>query len=160
MGKSTYHPFVECYHKAKDGYLWLFPDGIFYGVKKPLLWIPLCKVASWNIVNNGRFKIDLEVNIQDPGLSDSAETLKLRFDLIDAIEADPITEFMEQQCPKNVQCVTNSITVKSSQQFESILSMKLPSHGEVSDDDPSFEHSDQESSSSGSELSEPDETSE
>ncbi|OUM63367.1 hypothetical protein PIROE2DRAFT_61313 [Piromyces sp. E2] len=50
--KNKSHNFhINCYYKAKEGFLFLLNEGIFYGAKKPSLYFPMNAILSIKVSN-------------------------------------------------------------------------------------------------------------
>ncbi|KAI9190273.1 hypothetical protein H9P43_001706 [Blastocladiella emersonii ATCC 22665] len=96
MGKRAGHAYVECYLRGKDGFLWLLPDGLVFGLKKPFLWIPHARVHALAVVANGRSKVDLQVTAHvEAGEGGDADGKRVvSFDMIDVEDAGPIEAYI------------------------------------------------------------------
>ncbi|ORZ39016.1 hypothetical protein BCR44DRAFT_46818 [Catenaria anguillulae PL171] len=93
MGKRTNHPYLTCYHKGKDGHLWLLTDGLVYGLKKPFLWIPLTNVAAIQLVANGRNKVDVHVHTTT---GSDRVGMVVKFDMVEADEAAGVKAYVDK----------------------------------------------------------------
>ncbi|KAJ3042261.1 hypothetical protein HDV00_007628 [Rhizophlyctis rosea] len=82
------HPFVNCYVKAKEGQLYFLTEGIFFGFKKPIIYIPHEDIEQLNIMNvTGRtFSFIITTS--------KGETHE--FEMIAANEQDIVAAFMER----------------------------------------------------------------
>ncbi|KAJ3371379.1 hypothetical protein GGF31_003302 [Allomyces arbusculus] len=89
-GKPGGYAHLTCHVKGKEGFLWLLPDGLVYGLKKPFLWIPHVRVAAMSIVPNGRAMIDVHVEARTG--ADATKTIM--FDNIAVAEADAVNEYI------------------------------------------------------------------
>ncbi|KNE60465.1 hypothetical protein AMAG_05851 [Allomyces macrogynus ATCC 38327] len=89
-GKPGNFAHLACHVKGKEGFLWLLPDGLVYGLKKPLLWIPHARIAAMSIVPNGRAMIDVHVEARTS--ADATKTIM--FDNIAVAEADAVNEYI------------------------------------------------------------------
>ncbi|PSR92061.1 hypothetical protein BD289DRAFT_197255 [Coniella lustricola] len=76
--KQPYRPneravHIKAFRGSKDGYLFFLPNGILWGYKKPLLFIPLDRLVSFSYTNilQRTFNILLEIDISHaPGFPD------------------------------------------------------------------------------------------
>ena len=48
--KTREKEFIQAYLKNKDGYLYFLQNGIFYGFKKPILYLPKEEIVSMNVL--------------------------------------------------------------------------------------------------------------
>lgn len=104
MAKQSFRPnekavHVKAHRGTKDGFLFFLPNGILWGYKKPLLFIPLDRIAAVSYTNvlQRTFDITIEVDISHapplptadgkPGLGGLAEgelkTEEIEFSMID-----------------------------------------------------------------------------
>ncbi|KAJ3182451.1 hypothetical protein HDU87_008615 [Geranomyces variabilis] len=42
--------YFPCHYKNKEGFMYLLPHGFFYGMKKPILFLPFAEIAAANLV--------------------------------------------------------------------------------------------------------------
>ncbi|KAJ3152224.1 hypothetical protein HDU89_001443 [Geranomyces variabilis] len=46
--------YFPCHYKNKGGYMYLLPHGFFYGMKKPIIFLPFAEIAAANLVQTNR----------------------------------------------------------------------------------------------------------
>lgn len=87
---------VKAFRGSKDGFLFFLPNGILWGYKKPLLFIPLDRVLSLSYTNvlQRTFNIELEVDVSNMPLGDEsgAATETIEFAMIDQEDYQTIDE--------------------------------------------------------------------
>lgn len=82
---------VKAFRGSKDGYLFFLPNGILWGFKKPLLFIPLDRIVaiSYTSVLQRTFNMVVEIDVSHapdlghPGADADAKTEELEFGMID-----------------------------------------------------------------------------
>lgn len=79
---------VKAFRGSKDGYLFFLPNGILWGFKKPLLFIPLDRIVaiSYTSVLQRTFNMVVEIDVShapDLGPDADAKTEELEFAMID-----------------------------------------------------------------------------
>jgi len=113
--KSKTHKFhINCYYKAKEGYLFLLNEGIFYGAKKPSLYFPMGNILSIKVTNVMSRTFNLNIRCrQSPtnaqsssGQGPSSKKLKsegdggeednFEFSMIDSVEFDAIMDYIRK----------------------------------------------------------------
>lgn len=83
--KQPYRPneravHIKAFRGSKDGYLFFLPNGILWGYKKPLLFIPLDRIVSFSYTNilQRTFNILVEIDISHaPGFPDQQGQMPL-----------------------------------------------------------------------------------
>jgi hypothetical protein len=78
-------PHIQCYQKAKEGSLYAMPEGIFFGFKKPLLFIPMHHIKDIGIGSKTTRNFDLDV---------TTTTTKHNFSMIQIEELMPINYYI------------------------------------------------------------------
>ncbi|KAH7412652.1 hypothetical protein BKA64DRAFT_659291 [Cadophora sp. MPI-SDFR-AT-0126] len=72
-GEKAVH--VKAFRGSKDGYLFFLPNGILWGFKKPLLFLPNARIAavSYTSVLQRTFNLAVEIDTSVPGEEESKE---------------------------------------------------------------------------------------
>ncbi|KAI9098688.1 hypothetical protein DFS34DRAFT_85596 [Phlyctochytrium arcticum] len=86
---------VNCYMKAKDGHLYPLSTGIFFGLKKPIVFLPFSKIARMHMfAPTGRhFNLSIQTF---PDADDGADAEEIDFSMIDPEETDGLTNYIEK----------------------------------------------------------------
>ena len=89
-GERAYH--VKAFRGSKEGYLFFLPTGILWGFKKPLLFMPLNRIAavSYTSILQRTFNMVVEVFTHEGG--DPEATEELEFAMIDQEDYGGINE--------------------------------------------------------------------
>lgn len=76
-GEKAVH--VKAFRGSKDGYLFFLPNGILWGFKKPLLFLPHERISavSYTSVLQRTFNLSIEVDMSGPGGEENTEELEL-----------------------------------------------------------------------------------
>ncbi|ORY05875.1 Rtt106-domain-containing protein [Basidiobolus meristosporus CBS 931.73] len=92
---------INCYLKSKEGHLYLLPSGLFFGFKKPLLFLPIHKIDSMNVLGITSRTFDLSITMKpsssDDNPQDEEKGVNYEFSMIDYDEFDPIMGYIDHQ---------------------------------------------------------------
>ncbi|CZR59590.1 related to structure-specific recognition proteins [Phialocephala subalpina] len=93
-GEKAVH--VKAFRGSKDGYLFFLPNGILWGFKKPLLFLPHERIAavSYTSVLQRTFNLSVEVDTTMPGGGESIE--EFEFSMLDQEDFDGIDGFVKR----------------------------------------------------------------
>lgn len=93
-GEKAVH--VKAFRGSKDGYLFFLPNGILWGFKKPLLFLPKTRIAavSYTSVLQRTFNLSVEVDMTVPGGEDSLE--EFEFSMLDQEDFGGIDGFVKR----------------------------------------------------------------
>ncbi|KAI1376000.1 Rtt106-domain-containing protein [Hypoxylon crocopeplum] len=85
---------VKAFRGSKDGFLFFLENGILWGFKKPLLFIPLDKIAAISYTNvlQRTFNIAVEVFTGEIGENGDEETEEIEFAMLDQEDYGGINE--------------------------------------------------------------------
>jgi hypothetical protein len=87
---------VKAFRGSKDGYLFFLPNGILWGFKKPLLFLPHERIAavSYTSVLQRTFNLSVEVDTSVPGGEESQE--EFEFSMLDQEDFAGIDGFVKR----------------------------------------------------------------
>lgn len=87
---------VKAFRGSKDGYLFFLPNGILWGFKKPLLFLPHERISavSYTSVLQRTFNLSVEVDTSGPGGEDKEE--EFEFAMLDQEDFAGIDEFVKR----------------------------------------------------------------
>ncbi|KAH8685529.1 hypothetical protein BGZ60DRAFT_426017 [Tricladium varicosporioides] len=92
--------FVKAFRGSKDGYLFFLPNGILWGFKKPLLFLPHERIAavSYTSVLQRTFNLSVEVDTSSTeGVKDIVESSEeYEFSMLDQLDFDGISEYVKR----------------------------------------------------------------
>lgn len=91
--------FVKAFRGSKDGYLFFLPNGILWGFKKPLLFLPHERLAavSYTSVLQRTFNLSVEVDTSSTeggAVEESSE--EFEFSMLDQQDFDGISEYVKR----------------------------------------------------------------
>jgi hypothetical protein len=88
--------FVKAFRGSKDGYLFFLPNGILWGFKKPLLFLPHERISatSYTSVLQRTFNLSVEVDMTVPGGEESTE--EFEFSMLDQEDFGGIDGFVKR----------------------------------------------------------------
>lgn len=94
---------VVAHRGSKEGYLFFLPTGFVYGFKRPLLYIPLERVASvtYNDILQRTFNLTVTTTTTrretgPPEGSSSSDTVDIEFSMIDIAEHDRVDKYVRK----------------------------------------------------------------
>lgn len=87
---------VKAFRGSKDGHLFFLPNGILWGFKKPLLFLPHGKISSvaYTSVLQRTFNLSIEVDTSKPGGEESTE--EIEFSMLDQEDYGGIDEYIKR----------------------------------------------------------------
>ena len=87
---------VKAFRGSKDGYLFFLPNGILWGFKKPLLFLPHNRTSavSYTSVLQRTFNLSVEVDMSTPGGEEKEE--EFEFSMLDQEDFAGIDEFLKR----------------------------------------------------------------
>ncbi len=93
-GEKAVH--VKAFRGSKDGYLFFLPNGILWGFKKPLLFLPHERMTSvsYTSVLQRTFNLSIEVDVSVPGEEDRSE--EIEFSMLDQEDFAGIGEYVNR----------------------------------------------------------------
>ncbi|KAJ2907163.1 hypothetical protein MKZ38_007678 [Zalerion maritima] len=83
---------VKAFRGSKEGFLFFLDDGIMWGYKKPLLFIPLTSIAAVSYCNVLRTTFNMVVEVFAPGPAGEDNTEEVEFGMIDQADYPGIDE--------------------------------------------------------------------
>ncbi|KAK9470649.1 uncharacterized protein V1510DRAFT_422351 [Dipodascopsis tothii] len=91
--EPEYH--VSCHRGSKEGVLYFFNSGVFFGFKKPLLFFPIDKIEAitYSSITRVTFNLTVAVLVSRPGSSDEHEE-EFEFSMIDQSEFGTIDSYV------------------------------------------------------------------
>lgn len=78
--------YVDCHLKAKDGQLYFFDEGLFFGMKQPFMFIPKETIARI-AVNSMRKTFELHIILESDAI--------VEFSMIDEVEQKNVANWVE-----------------------------------------------------------------
>ena len=93
-GEKAVH--VKAFRGSKDGYLFFLPNGILWGFKKPLLFLPHERIAavSYTSVLQRTFNLSIEVDVGEKGGEETQE--EFEFSMLDQEDFGGIDGFVKR----------------------------------------------------------------
>jgi hypothetical protein len=93
-GEKAVH--VKAFRGSKDGYLFFLPNGILWGFKKPMMFLPHERIAavSYTSVLQRTFNLSVEVDMTIHGGEDTKE--EFEFSMLDQEDFGGIDEFVKR----------------------------------------------------------------
>lgn len=87
---------VKAFRGSKDGYLFFLPNGILWGFKKPLLFLPHERISAVSYTNvlQRTFNLSIEVDTSGPGGEDKEE--EFEFSMLDQEDFLGIDAFVKR----------------------------------------------------------------
>lgn len=88
--------FVKAFRGSKDGYLFFLPNGILWGFKKPMMFLPHERIAAVSYVNvlQRTFNLSVEVDMAVAGEEDAKE--EFEFSMLDQEDFGGIDGFIKR----------------------------------------------------------------
>jgi hypothetical protein len=88
---------VKGFRGSKDGYLFFLPNGILWGFKKPILFLPHERIAAVSYTNvlQRTFNLNVEVNVSLAGSNEEAAE-EFEFSMLDQEDFAGIDEFVKR----------------------------------------------------------------
>ncbi|KAK9763452.1 hypothetical protein K7432_009838 [Basidiobolus ranarum] len=98
VGKRAH---INCYLKSKEGHLYLLPSGLFFGFKKPLIFLPIHRIDAMNVLGITSRTFDLAITMKPSSSPDTTQDeekgINYEFSMIDYSEFDPIMGYIDHQ---------------------------------------------------------------
>ncbi|KAF4630238.1 hypothetical protein G7Y89_g7901 [Cudoniella acicularis] len=90
--------FVKAFRGSKDGYLFFLPNGILWGFKKPLQFLPHERIAavSYTSVLQRTFNLSVEVDTSSIGGEVEESQEEFEFSMLDQQDFDGISEYVKR----------------------------------------------------------------
>lgn len=90
--------FVKGFRGSKDGYLFFLPNGILWGFKKPLLFLPHDRISAVSYLNvlQRTFNINVEVGMEASSEGDEEAVEEFEFAMLDQEDFGGIDAFVKR----------------------------------------------------------------
>lgn len=87
---------VKAFRGSKDGYLFFLPNGILWGFKKPLLFLPHERISAVSYVNVLQRTFNLAIEVDTSGPEGEEKEEEFEFSMLDQEDFGGIDEFIKR----------------------------------------------------------------